>query len=198
MRQIKIVVFIIACICVLTTFTAAAATSNESDTAGPEIVSYTFSPTTVDVTSSPATVTVTAHVTDASGVLSAPIVYAQLSSNVTGTQVTSWFNRVAGTDTDGTYQAILTIPKNAFAGDWNVFSNSFFDINNTSSISTVYPTAEQQIGIKNMGHACPPSATTVTFQSRTASTITASWTAPSAEGLPVDNYKIEWSLNGTD
>jgi alpha-tubulin suppressor-like RCC1 family protein len=42
-----------------------------------------------------------------------------------------------------------------------------------------------------------PSATSVTLQSRTASTITMSWTAPNAGGLPVDNYRIEWSPNGS-
>ena len=42
-----------------------------------------------------------------------------------------------------------------------------------------------------------PSAVSVSLGSRSASTTNLSWSVPDADGLPVDKYKIEWSVNGS-
>ena len=114
------------------------------DTDGPKIESYTFEPTTIDITNSSQTITVTAHVTDASGVDSAPIVYVELPGKSSATQQTGWFTRTSGDAKDGIYTATITIPKGKEGGEWEVFSNSFYDIYRNSSVWPVYPTSEKK------------------------------------------------------
>ena len=111
---------------------------------GPKIESYTFEPTTIDITNSSQTITVTAHVTDASGVDSAPIVYVELPGKSSATQQTGWFTRTSGDAKDGIYTATITIPQGKEGGEWEVFSNSFYDIYRNSSVWPVYPTSEKK------------------------------------------------------
>jgi hypothetical protein len=114
--------------------------NSNTDFAGPVIVSYDFSPKTVDISAKAATITVTAHVTDSSGVNSAPIVYIQLKENVSATQVVGWFSLKSGTTQDGVWSADVVIPQGRQPGDYAIFSNSFVDMKNNSSIWPVYPT----------------------------------------------------------
>ena len=73
------------------------------DYEGPKVESFTFSPESIDITNSSQTVTVTAHVTDESGVKSAPLVYIQLSGKETATQQTGYFALTSGDAKDGIY-----------------------------------------------------------------------------------------------
>lgn len=119
------------------------------DHSGPVILSYTFSPDTVNVGSQSATINITAHVTDSTGVKSAPIVYVQNPANVSATQQTGWFALSSGTPKDGIYTAQVTIPKGAQSGNWVVFSNSFVDSLNNSSVWPVYPTSQQYLVVQD-------------------------------------------------
>ena len=92
--------------------------SNPVDSDGPVIESYTFEPSTIDITNSSQTITVTAHVTDASGVSEAPIVYVELPGKSSATQQTGWFSLTSGDEKDGIYTATITIPQGKEGGEF--------------------------------------------------------------------------------
>ena len=145
--------------------------SSVADFIGPTILSYTFSPTVIDISSSSASVVVTAHVTDVSGVKSAPIIYIQNNANVSATQRTGWFALSSGTAQDGIYSATITIPCGRQPGDWSVFSNSFRDIANNDSKWPVYPDNNQRLTVVNSSGICPVVVqTTVPIPGRVTST----------------------------
>ena len=116
----------------------------KSDFEGPQILSYEFSPTLIDITTSNQIITITAHVTDESGVNEAPIVYVQNQENVSATQQTGYFKLTSGTNKDGIYTAQIEIPKGLQPGEWEISSNSFYDIFRNSSIWPVYPTTDKK------------------------------------------------------
>ena len=111
---------------------------------GPKIESYTFAPQEIDITNSSQVVIVAAHVTDESGVGEIPIVYIQKSSNSSATQQTGYLKRISGDAKDGLYEVQITIPQGLESGEWEVFSNSFYDIFRNSSIWPIYPTSEKK------------------------------------------------------
>eukprot|EP01029_Cantina_marsupialis_P013076 TRINITY_DN2897_c0_g1_i1.p2 TRINITY_DN2897_c0_g1~~TRINITY_DN2897_c0_g1_i1.p2 ORF type:complete len:542 (+),score=96.00 TRINITY_DN2897_c0_g1_i1:7966-9591(+) len=117
---------------------------NDSDFDGPTIKSFTFSPNSIDITNNDVVVTVKAHVTDASGVKSAPVVYIEHPDNATGTQQTNNLQLESGTNKDGIYSCEITIPQGLQPGEWRVFANPFMDIHDNSSISSIQPTSEKK------------------------------------------------------
>lgn len=91
-----------------------------SDTTPPQLVSLSFNPPSVDVTAGAQTVTVTARVTDdLSGVFTGRSTVSFTGPNLQFL-LGVYFNRISGTPLDGTYQAIITIPRYAEAGTWKV------------------------------------------------------------------------------
>jgi hypothetical protein len=93
-------------------------TSTTADTAPPTLVSLDFTPKSVNVSSASQTVTVTAHLTDENTGVHAATVF--FSSPSQAQHVLAGFSLSSGTATDGTYQAIVTIPESAEAGTWEL------------------------------------------------------------------------------
>src|SRR5258708_353286 len=94
----------------------ASLTVRASDTTPPTLTSFTFSPTAVNTTTSYATVNVTSQVTDdLSGVLYADMYFVSPS----GTHLAhGQMNLTSGTNLNGTWTGIATIPAYSEAGTW--------------------------------------------------------------------------------
>ena len=160
------------------------------DFTGPTIVSFTFSPTTIDISNSSASVVVTAHVTDASGVKGfPPTVYINNPANVSGTQQSGQYVRTSGTAQDGIYSVTITIPHGKQPGQWNVFSNQFYDTEDNSSVWPVYPDNDQKLTVANTGGICPIETTStmsvpVASTTPTVSVTTSTMSVPVASTTP--------------
>jgi hypothetical protein len=109
------------------------------DTTAPTLVSLSFTPQSVDVSSAAQTITVTAHITDdMSGVQHAEIYFSSPSN---AQHAMNSFALTAGTATDGTYQATITIPKSAEAGTWKLTRVNLLDqASNSVDYGPSYPT----------------------------------------------------------
>src|SRR6188768_1792327 len=97
----------------------AAAEAASVDVTAPVLESVTVDPGTVDVGASEARVTVTAHITDdMSGVVAPYFVLGSTSaSQQTGYVLASL---VSGTANNGIYRAVITVPKGAATGTWQL------------------------------------------------------------------------------
>ena len=72
------------------------------------------------------------------------MVYIQKSGSESATQQTGKFIRVSGDAKDGIYSVSITIPRGQASGEWDLFSNSFYDIYKNASVCPVYPTSENK------------------------------------------------------
>ncbi len=91
------------------------------DTTAPEVSNFAFTPNSVDVGLTSRTVTATMRMTDGgSGVSYGQVTFYSPSN---GQNVSVGFgsgNRISGTAADGIYQATMTLPRYAEAGDWKL------------------------------------------------------------------------------
>ena len=90
-----------------------------SDTAPPQLMTFSFSPSTINVTSGAQPVTVTARVTDNLSGTSFVQVGFQNPSGLQG--VAAALPRISGTPLDGIYQGTVSIPQFGQAGIWKVW-----------------------------------------------------------------------------
>ena len=93
---------------------------DDPDTAGPTVTAVRVFPASVDVTSGPQTVTVEVDAQDPSQVHSGAPLLAAADGSSGGAEIPFGFVRVAGTDLSGTWRQVVTIPKHAPAGRWDM------------------------------------------------------------------------------
>lgn len=102
-----------------------------ADVKAPVVSSFALSRTAVDVRTGAAAVTVSARITDdRSGLSYVGVSLLSATDGYTRTEVASSLPRLSGTDRDGIYQAVLTIPQGATAGAWNVMIQVADDVGN--------------------------------------------------------------------
>ena len=87
----------------------------DTSTAGPQVVSLSYSPSSVDVTNASASVTVTAHLTDGQNITYAGLGFTNQTTNQS--ELAS-LSLVSGSQQDGTWRGTLTVPRGAAAGAW--------------------------------------------------------------------------------
>jgi hypothetical protein len=93
--------------------------SGQEDTEAPLLTELAIEPAEIDTSASDQNVSITAHITDnLSGVREALVRCA--SPDGKQQLLTARFEHVSGTDTDGTWRAVVTVPHYSEAGTWRV------------------------------------------------------------------------------
>lgn len=143
------------CTLLLTTLFAAVSAQAQSDVTPPVLVSVTVEPAYIDTSQSAQTLTVTAHITDdLSGCPEsdwcADFFFQPIDGPDSQQRSNTWgyYNRIAGTATDGVYQATITLPRYSAQGEWrltrfaigdNVQNNCWWNIRSASSDPCTFP-----------------------------------------------------------
>jgi serine protease len=112
-------------------FAGVTVVDTDPDTTAPVVSALSFSSTQPDVRNAAVTLTVTAHITDDdTGVDSSslPWVYlippASSDASSTPARLYSFWQRVSGTDQDGMYQLVFTLPQGTIGGAWTLTSSN--------------------------------------------------------------------------
>jgi len=96
--------------------------AQRQDTTPPKLVEFSFTPTTIDISTQDQTVTVTLQITDDfSGFSSGRVYFTSPSRNLT---LFGFISGISGDELNGTYQALITIPRSSEIGIWQVGQSS--------------------------------------------------------------------------
>ncbi len=115
---------------------AASLVAQTSDVTPPSLIEFDFNPKAIDVTVRAQNVTATLQVTDDLSGVNYMYVYFQSPSGQYQDQYLSSFDRIAGTQFDGAYQADVEIPQFSEAGTWQAYVYVYDAVGNYSYIST--------------------------------------------------------------
>jgi IPT/TIG domain len=133
----------------------------------PIVTALSFSSPSLNISSSAQTLTVKATITDnLSGLTTATIGFRSPQGRFTTGHAT--LTKVSGTSTSGTYEAVVTFPRYAEVGIWNV--STFQLIDNVGNESALTPTRLEAKGfpgnviVEGTEDAGPPEVSAMTFE----------------------------------